>query len=110
VFLHAFKRRRALDSPRSPRYARYVIEGATQPERRPLDPTERRTLVGCALVSGALLLAPRELVGAGICWVVTLGLGIWHVLQTRKESRAEAAAKALPEAALDPANATPSSD
>lgn len=69
-----------------------MIPAATSPPARRMDPTERRTLVGCALGGGILLLAPGEYVGAGLCLVLAIALLAHHIRATLQEERAARAA------------------
>jgi membrane protein implicated in regulation of membrane protease activity len=55
-----------------------------------LDATERRVLSACAFTAGCLLLLPRQWVSAGVAFALALGIFVWHVARSRKESeRAE---------------------
>lgn len=69
-----------------------VSTGEVQVPFGQLRPSERRALIGCAFAAGCIELMPGELVGAGIAFVLAIGLGVWHSRRSKKERNVQGAA------------------
>ncbi len=51
-------------------------------------PSERVALIFCAFAAMCVLLLPGELVGAGICAALAIGLFFWHRARSKRERAA----------------------
>jgi hypothetical protein len=57
-------------------------------------PSERRALIGCAFAAGCIQLMPGEVIGAGIAFLLSGSLYVWHLVRSRRE-RANAGPQSL---------------